>query len=92
MLHKTAFTPPSESVDDLLRKIFTHLAQTQNHSDPRRLLRGLAAALELASTKLSHDQTTAREVWDQNTRDVHRSRAAFEAWLHSTKNADFWSK
>ena len=90
MLHKTAFTPPSESVDDLLRKIFTHLAQ--NPSDLRRLLRGLAAALELASTKLSDDRTTAREVWDQNTRDVHRSRAAFEAWLHSTKNADFWSQ
>ncbi len=89
-MYKTAFTPPSQSVDDLLRKIFTHLAA--NPSDLRRLFRGLAAALELASTKLSHDQTAAREVWDQDTRDVHRSRAAFEAWLYSKKSADFWRK
>ena len=60
------------------------LAQTlrdlaDDPSDLGALLRGLALALQIASTEWSVDGR--REVWNYKEREAYRSRVTWEAWI-----------
>lgn len=59
----------------LLAQMLRDLAD--DPSDLGALLRGLALALQVAST----DYPTRRQVWDSHEREAYRSRVIWEAWI-----------
>jgi hypothetical protein len=61
---------------ELLAQTLRDLAD--DPSDLGALLRGLALALQIASTEYSVDR---REVWNYQEREAYRSRVTWEAWI-----------
>lgn len=77
--NQAASTESKTTVDDQLKTIFSYLSN--DPTDVRRLLESLALALHLIASKLSLDNSTRRELWDQDKRATHR----FKNWVHSQK-------
>lgn len=67
--------PNGSSPKALLAQMLRDLAD--DPSDLGALLRGLALALQVAST----DYPTRRQVWDSHEREAYRSRVIWEAWI-----------
>jgi hypothetical protein len=73
--------PNGSSPKALLAQILRDLAD--DPSDLGALLRGLALALQVASTEYP---TRQRDVWDPRERETYRSRVIWEAWILHQRN------
>jgi hypothetical protein len=79
-IHRPLHVNGPTSTEELLRQIFQDLADNDSH-DVRALLRGVAAALQIAATTIPDEAVRPRKVWNHQKREAHRSRVTWESWL-----------